>query len=202
MTAFSLLIVVSLAAPSPGAGTEPTFDGKPMSFWVKALRDAPSGMKKESLEGGKASHALARIGPPAVNPLVEALGDRNNVVRRRAAMSFVIMGRPAIGGVQALAKAVQDEDAEVRQAAAMALGRIGPAAPSTPALVQALKDREPRVRVVAATSLGMIGAREATPALTEAAHDGNPAVQKAAAEALLRLEGKPRPATQPGDEKH
>jgi HEAT repeat protein len=196
-----LAVAAMLMGASPDTGTEPVFDGKPMSFWIDQLRKLPTDEKKESLEAGRASHALARIGPPAINPLVDALSDRNSVVRRRAAMSLAIMGRPAIGGAMALTKALQDPDIEVRQAAAIALGRIGASGSSTAALVRALQDKEPRVQVAAATSLGVLGAKEAAPALTDAARDGHPALKKAAAQALHRLEGKkpsgPAPSPSP-----
>ena len=55
-----------------------------------------------------------------------------------------------------------DADAEVRQAAAFALGLIGDAS-AAPALAQALSDPTPMVRGRAAEALGLIGAKDAAP---------------------------------------
>ena len=145
----------------------------------------------------KATYARAKIGPPAVPPLVEALRDPDRRVRERAASALAIMCRPALGAVTPLVAALQDTDAKVRRHAAMALGCIGPAGPSVAGLVLALKDKEPPVRVTAAEALGMIGAKEAVPALTEATRDANPVVQRAAQQALRRLEGSPPPPPAP-----
>lgn len=82
-----------------------------------------------------------------------------------------------------------DKDFHVRDAAAAAIGKIGPGAKeAVPALIAALaKDKESDVRVDAAAALGDIGpgAKEAVPALAAALlKDTNPAVRAAAAYAL------------------
>lgn len=80
----------------------------------------------------------------------------------------------------------------VRQAAAKALGRVGPsAAPAVPALAQALSDESPLVRLAAARALGEVGpgARAALPPLVAVLVNGTGEVRKAAAEALPRIDG-------------
>ena len=63
---------------------------------------------------------------------------------------------------------LKDKDVRVRNAAATALGQIGPAAKAAvPALIEALKDKDRTVRRVAAFVLGQIGPA-AVPALIEA----------------------------------
>jgi HEAT repeat protein len=79
----------------------------------------------------------------------------------------------------------------VHQGAALALGRVGPAAaPAVPVLVQALSDESHLVRLAAARALGEIGpgARAALPPLAAALVNGTPPLRKAAAEALPRID--------------
>ena len=66
------------------------------------------------------------------------------------------LGPEALKVVLALVAAFKDDDAEVRQLAAGALGAIGPAA--VPHLVAALQDDDAEVREPAAGALGGIGA--------------------------------------------
>jgi HEAT repeat protein len=73
--------------------------------------------------------------------------------------------------VPALARALTDDDDQVRVNAALALFKIGPdAGEAVPALIGALRDKDNRVRMDAAMALFKIGpdAREAVPALIAA----------------------------------
>lgn len=76
--------------------------------------------------------------------------------------------------VPELIKALEDEDPEVRSAAAVALGQIGPdAKTAVPNLIWALSDRETEVRMYAALGLRGIGpdAKDAVPELLRALND-------------------------------
>jgi HEAT repeat protein len=84
-----------------------------------------------------------------------------------------------------LRRALKDEDWQVRQAAAEALGKIG--SPAVPALLEALKDGNWRARKAAAEALGKIGDRQALPALLEALKDRDEDVLRVAAEALGKI---------------
>ena len=65
---------------------------------------------------------------------------------------------PATGDIPALIRALEDEDPDVRSAAVVALGEIGPgAADAVPALLLALEDEDPGVRSAAANALEQIG---------------------------------------------
>lgn len=168
-----------------------------MSVWVGILNQVPkdpNDAKQITVEMRKVSLALAKIGPPAINVLVQALGHRDAVVRQRAVSALTIMGRPAIGALAELVRTLKDPDPRIRQGAAIALARIGSARPSSAGLILALKDSEPPVRATAATALGMIGAMDAVPALKETTADANVAVRQAAQQALMRLEGKQVPS--------
>ena len=88
----------------------------------------------------------------------------------------------------------KDKDRAVREAAADALGEIGPAAKAAvPALVELLKDKERQVPFVAAVALGKIGpaAKGATPALMEMLKGKDKIARSAAAWALWNI-GDPK----------
>ena len=64
---------------------------------------------------------------------------------------------PATGDIPALILALEDEDPDVRAAAAEALWRKGPeAVEAVPALIRALEDEDPGVRSAAANALEQI----------------------------------------------
>jgi HEAT repeat protein len=83
-------------------------------------------------------------------------------------------------------QALSDDNGHVRREAAIALGRIGPAAEAVAAvpLARALEDADPTIRVVAARALGRIRAAGAAPALTRLLEDDDEAVRQAARASL------------------
>jgi vesicle coat complex subunit len=108
-------------------------------------------------------------------------------------------GKPA---VRALADVLQDDDAQVRCGAAVALAKIGPGTPEVvPQLVKALDDHTKLyhggtdsedsgwIRGAAATALGRLGpkAKAAVPDLERLLEDKVPTVRQAAAEALKKI---------------
>ncbi|MER3501614.1 MAG: PBS lyase [Candidatus Fervidibacterota bacterium] len=99
-----------------------------------------------------AIEALVKIGEPAVEPLIEALRDRDWEVRWAAAYALGKIGKPA---VEPLIEALRDRDGKVRRAAADALGAIGDARAVEP-LIEALRDRDWEVREAAVNALGKI----------------------------------------------
>ena len=74
---------------------------------------------------------------------------------------------------------------ESREAAAKALGKMGP--PAIPALIELLRDKEGNAWATAATALGEMGP-PAIPALTKLLHDGNARVRMSAGAALEIIE--------------
>jgi HEAT repeat protein len=174
---------------------EPSFEGKPLSHWMKALREVPKDPKRASQDWRKAPWVLGRIGVPALPGLIAALDDENPEIRLRAIRPILAMGSTASDAAPMLAELLEDPNPRIRQWSAAALGQIGPsAAGATPGLNAALKDTEPPVRQAAAAALGAIGAVESVPLLRETTNDSSQAVQRAARLALERLEGKPASA--------
>lgn len=79
------------------------------------------------------------------------------------------------------------EDWTMREAAAVALSRIGE--PAVPALIDALRSPNPEMRMQAADTLARIGpgASQAVPSLTELLDDEDVRVRKSAARALGQI---------------
>ena len=91
--------------------------------------------------------ALGKLGDPqAVPPLIKALGDDWDDVRRAAAEALGRIGAPA---VPPLIQALGDSDRDVRAVSAEALGKLGDPR-AVPALIQALGDSDRDVRRAAA----------------------------------------------------
>ncbi|MHC4560101.1 MAG: HEAT repeat domain-containing protein, partial [Planctomycetota bacterium] len=117
-----------------------------------------------------AVNSLVRIGKPAVQPLIKALGDQDAQVQARFSHervvlhSWIIVILGQIGDAQAvprLIKALGDRDQQVRTHAAKALGKIG-----DPRAVQPLKeamgnkaigDKNATFRQIIIMALGEIG---------------------------------------------
>jgi HEAT repeat protein len=87
----------------------------------------------------------------------------------------------------------KDRDANVRRAAATALGQVDPDPQlAVPPLTSALHDKVASVRIAAAGALGMLGnaAKEAVPALQELQKDKDRAVSRAAMIAMRAIRKK------------
>jgi len=107
------------------------------------------------------------MGEPVVEPLIEALGDREGTVRKFAA---TILGNLRdIRAVEELGMALYDLHHEVSQAAAEALAQFG--APAVEVLQEALRHPEAAVREHAALGLGRIQDVRVTPLLVERLND-------------------------------
>ncbi len=128
----------------------------------------------------KAAEALARIGAPAVDPLIQALGHQDEDARWKAAIALGEIGDPR--AIAPLISLLGDEDRFVQSRAAYALGQMG--SPALPALIAALEDPSPHIRRGAALALGRIGDPGALSPLLEALHDGDESVRAAVLEGL------------------
>lgn len=115
---------------------------------AREAREIPSEVRRPLLD--QARRALIRKGGPSA---------------RKVALISVLSTLPADDAIPALQEALRNEDADVRQAAAWALGEIGDPQ-AVPALQEALKDEDADVRRAAAEALGEI-ARALRPAAEE-----------------------------------
>ena len=168
----------------------------------------------------KVSWALGEIGHAAVPSLIDALSYPNNRTRQYAAESLQYMGFEARAAVPALLPLLQDEYAEVRRAAAVALGETGkrgsvtlgnivnptprtflrrrdhPAHAAVPSLIQMLEDDSSYVRRAAVNALGDIADASAVPGLIAMLKKEDKRARGLAARALGKI-GAPAQAAVP-----
>src|SRR5665647_2107865 len=106
----------------------------------------------------KVAEALARIGEPAVGPLIALLGNDDERMRWRAGETLARIGEPAVGP---LAETLSDPNPHVRCGAAEALGKAGTVHDVTP-LITRLGDPAVEVRLKAIDALSLIHISEPT----------------------------------------
>lgn len=144
--------------------------------WQVRLQNPTTEVRQE------AAAALGFFGAQAIQPLIQALKDSQNVVAGSAMYALVRIGPEA---VPELALKLRDADGTVAFRAAEALGKIGPA--SVPALVHALRYGSPDewVRVYNA-GFFMIpdGKAAAAPALADLLEDSDNEVRMRAMKLL------------------
>jgi HEAT repeat protein len=109
------LLVTGCHRPAPLAG------GEPVSHWVQVLKSPDARQRK------LAAHHLGNAGPveeTVVPALIEALQDREPLVRGEAALALGKCGPAAKDAAPALTALQQDRDADVRNYAADALKKV------------------------------------------------------------------------------
>jgi HEAT repeat protein len=146
--------------------------------------------------------AVHRVGPDRLRGIARVLGWMDGLAVQRALTR--LLGQRAVraqvvealvrygdGVVDLLIEQLRAEDLETRQAAAVALGRIGDRR-ATAALVEALDD--PELALPAAGALARIGDADAFEALVELLGHGDTAVRQAAIGALNSIGHPDMPA--------
>ncbi len=137
-----------------------------------------------------AATALGRLGSnaiPAIEPLLQALADKQGIVSSSAATALAKIGPQSVPG---LAESLSHDDPRVRIAAMSALSRLrSDAAPAVPDLMKALRHSEPLVQDMAVEALSCVGP-PAIPAVAQAIRSEDPYTRDRAIKAL-RLMGMP-----------
>jgi HEAT repeat protein len=135
-----------------------------------------------------AAGALARLGAPALDPLINALRDENSTVRAWSADALGQMG--SAQAVEPLIAALSDADVQVRIDATVALGKIGDPR-AAEALVARLSDpqEDEHVRMDAARALGHVVTGEVFAPLVAALDDPAIEVRRQALWALAESAG-------------
>ncbi|MBI3317697.1 MAG: HEAT repeat domain-containing protein [Candidatus Omnitrophica bacterium] len=151
---------------------------KSMEVLLKALKEDP----QREVRWQAAVELEALGSADAVPALVEALKDRDSLVRTGAAEALKGLADPR--AVHPLARALKDQDSSVRRAAAEGLGRMGDKA-AVPALSRALFHRDVQTRRRAAEALLRLKDPSASRALVRSFSDWDPKVRKTATDALI-----------------
>lgn len=153
-------------------------DPRAIELLVETLKsDAYSGLR------WKAAEALARIGTPAVGPLIMLLEDPDEDVRWKVAIALGETEDPR--AVAPLITLLEDPDSYVRSRAALALGTIGE--PALPGLLSSLSSPDPAKRAAVVVALGGIGSDQVIPPLIDALFDPVDMVSLEAAMSLAKI---------------
>ncbi len=141
----SLVLAALLARPArggdpePAPAPEPSYAGKPASWWVGELRNP----KTESV----AAAALRVIGPGAYPALAQALRSSDSRFRSRAARQIAAIPGDAAAILPAIADVLLLGDEEAADPLCQVIDRMDTAArPALPALLRGTEDRRPQVR--------------------------------------------------------
>lgn len=167
---------------------------RPLRCWASGNWNPALESFKQPSPGEQAAIALAAMGRPAVEPLIEALGDASPSVRRNAAWAVgEVTGVPPFGRAKAvppLVSLLRDSDEWVRAASARALGELRDAR-AAEELVAALADASGRVRELAAWALGEMKEERAVENLSGLlASDAQAGVRTMAAWALGEIQNR------------
>lgn len=154
-------------------------------FLLEALRDSFWWFEREQATQDLLN-AIENMGEPVVEPLIEALADREGTVRKFAA---IILGRLRdSSAIDELGMTVYDLHHEVSQTAALALAQFG--APAIEVLAEALTHPEAAVREHAVLGLGKIRDERVAPYLIEMLYDPTAVVKRQAILSLVELNDK------------
>lgn len=136
--------------------------------------------------------ALARLPDPAAAVWAQAAADPDPTVRRRAAELAPVFAGAGSEIAAGLLGVLADDDPGVAEAAAWALGELGPAAVDAGTvglLAEAAGSHgDPLVREAAVAALGALGDRGGLAAVLAACHD-KPAIRRRAVLALAAFDG-------------
>lgn len=150
-----------------------------VSYLIEALRDSFWWFEREEIVKDLLS-AIENMGEPVVEPLIEALADKEKTVRKYSA---IMLGNlKDARAVEELGMTLYDLHDEVSLIAAESLAQIGEA--SIPVLTEALTHPEMGVREHAVFGLGKIQSERVIPFLVEMLKDPVREVQKQAILAL------------------
>jgi HEAT repeat protein len=135
-----------------------------------------------------AARALGQLGASAhiVKEIIEVV--RRGPVHARLAAIHALAWLEAPAAYPALVKALDDSDAQVRQAAVAALGELADRRAVSHLFKRLAKDPAPGVRAEAAYRLGQLDGPVVLPALRAASTDADPGVRRWAAAAIRTIQ--------------
>ncbi len=151
-------------------------------FLMEALRDSYWWFEREQA-AADLLNAIEKMGPAVVEPLIEALGDKEGTVRKFAATVLGNLGDPR--AMDELGMALYDLHHEVGETAAEALAKFG--AEAVELLIESLNHPEAAIREHAILALAKIQDARVAPVLIEMLHDPERMNRKQAMLALSQL---------------
>jgi HEAT repeat protein len=179
----TVLLLVSLVSAG-GQSSEPTASGKPVSYWIEALKSSDMGERID------ATTNLAGMGPKAVPYLVRALEQDRSDGRLRLLSTLGMVGQPAQSALPAIALLLRDDSAAIRVTAAATMLTIDCSArrEAWPVLIAALEG-DSFSASLAASTLGFLGPDGvgAVPSLIPLVRSGSNEVRLAAIGALWKM---------------
>ena len=152
---------------------------KAIPFLMEALRDSFWWFEREQATCELLA-TIESMGEPVVEPLIEALGDREKTVRKFAITILGNLRDPR--AMEEIGMALYDLHHEVSRAAAEALAQFG--APAIDVLAEALTHPEAGLRERAILGLGKIHDERVAPFLIEMLYDRDSTVKRQAVHAL------------------
>jgi HEAT repeat protein len=186
--------VADLRGPEALAEAEPPVrEDKPLADSLRtALPALTAGLTDPDVRARRAAaEALESLGneaAPAIPALIQALGDRDFIVRWIAVRTLGKFGpKEAAAAIPALARLLDDPDLDVRVQAATVLGRFGPAAvEAVPTLLAGVGEGDATLAVTAIKALVSItkNAEQVVPTLIRALSARDARVRATAAAAL------------------
>jgi HEAT repeat protein len=153
-----------------------------LPFLMEALHDSYWWYEREYAASDLLS-AIEKMGAAAVEPLIEALRDKEGTVRKFAAILLGRLGDPR--AIEPLSMALYDMHHEVGKVSAEALARFG--ASALEVLAEALRHPEMWIRIHAVEALSQIKDRRVGPILLEMLNDPEREVKKEVIRSLGEL---------------
>ena len=151
-------------------------------FLMEALRDSSWWFEREQATADLLN-AIENMGPAVVDPLIEALCDKEGTVRKYAAIMLGNLGD--IRSIEELGMALYDLHHEVGEAAAQALAKFG--VPAVDILIESLSHPEAAIREHAVVALAEIQDPRVVPVLIEMLQDPERTVKLQSMQALAEL---------------
>jgi hypothetical protein len=154
------IAIVWLAAWKMFAPRQPSYNGKPLSYWLSRYENRILGKADPtSMEQQEADIAVREIGTNAIPYLLKLAGRKDSALKQR----LLSLYRPQ----SFLKLPIHDAQFYHIEASCGFAALHEKAKPAVPALIRLLKDEDYQVREIAANDLGLIGpeAEEAIPAL-------------------------------------
>jgi HEAT repeat protein len=156
-----------------------------LPYLMEALHDSFWWYEREYAAGDLLS-AIEKMGTAAVDPLINALGDKEGTVRKFGAILLGKLGDPR--AIEPLGMTLYDMHHEVGNASADSLARFG--APAIDVLVGALSHPEMWIRIHSALALSKIKDARVAPILLQMLNDPEREVKKQVIQSLGELKDR------------